>query len=95
MDVQNVRAGLMDGSSATRKKWGMAMAGMMGGIGLGLAVLAVPFLLPARRKYCLPYVPATKIQMHHVLQQLKGKAGKVVDLGSGDGRVVSLLKVLG
>ncbi|ELT89205.1 hypothetical protein CAPTEDRAFT_107213, partial [Capitella teleta] len=37
---------------------------------------------------CLPFVPASSSQMTNVLQMLKGKTGKLVDLGSGDGRIV-------
>lgn len=48
-----------------------------------------PFVLPALRRYCLPYVPATPIQIEKILLQLRGRPGKIVDLGSGDGRVVS------
>lgn len=60
-----------------------------GGAGVGLLVVALPFVLPALRRYCLPYVPATPVQIERVLSQLEGRKGKVVDLGSGDGRVVS------
>ena len=50
---------------------------------------AVPFLLPALRRHCLPYVPASPTQTHRVMAVLKTiPAGRVVDLGSGDGRVV-------
>ena len=38
---------------------------------------------------CLPYVPATPTQVHNVMHQLKGRSGSLVDLGSGDGRIVS------
>ena len=54
----------------------------------GLFAVTIPFVIPALRKHCLPYVPATPVQIRTVLSQLKGRSGKVVDLGSGDGRVV-------
>ena len=54
----------------------------------GLFAATIPFVLPAMRKYCLPYVPATPVQIRTVLSVLKGRSGKVIDLGSGDGRVV-------
>lgn len=58
------------------------------GAGFGLFAVTIPFVIPALRKYCLPYVPATPVQIRTVVRQLKGRTGKVVDLGSGDGRVV-------
>ncbi|XP_064392972.1 ATP synthase subunit C lysine N-methyltransferase-like [Halichondria panicea] len=69
------------------RKAGLAIAGIMGGVIFGIVALTVPFVLPALRKYCLPYVPATPIQTETVLRHIRGRAGRVVDLGSGDGRV--------
>jgi hypothetical protein len=54
----------------------------------GLFAAIIPFVLPAVRKYCLPYVPATHVQIRTILSVLKGRSGNVIDLGSGDGRVV-------
>ena len=54
----------------------------------GLFAVTIPFVIPAMRKHCLPYVPATPVQVTTILSQLKGRSGKVIDLGSGDGRVV-------
>lgn len=56
----------------------------------GIYVVATPFLLPALRKYCLPYVPATSKQISNVMKALRTRSGtgSVVDLGSGDGRIV-------
>ena len=81
------------GESPNQQKWrrrAIAAAWVISGSALGLFAVVIPFVLPALRKYCLPYVPATPIQIDRVLLQLKGRSGKVVDLGSGDGRVVSL-----
>lgn len=78
---------LMD--SSKRRRLGIAVVLAFGGAGIGLLVVALPFVLPALRRYCLPYVPATPVQIERVLSQLEGRKGKVVDLGSGDGRVVS------
>ena len=71
-----------------RRKFGIGVACALGGVGLGLTLVAVPFVLPALRRYCLPYVPATPEHIQYVLLQLKGRTGRVVDLGSGDGRLV-------
>ena len=61
----------------------------MGGIASGITALALPFVLPAFRKICLPYIPATPEQIKVVLRLLRGGSGPAVDLGSGDGRLVS------
>ena len=72
-------------------KWqrrGLWATWLVGGASIGLFAVSIPFILPALRKYCLPYVPATPVQIEKILYQLRGREGKVVDLGSGDGRVV-------
>ena len=75
--------------NSARRRIGAVVVLVFGGAGVALLVGALPFVLPALRRYCLPYVPATTVQTERVLSQLKGRKGKVVDLGSGDGRVVS------
>ena len=60
-----------------------------GGIGAALSVICVPFVSPALRRVCLPYVPATTAQVENVLAALQGRAGSLIDIGSGDGRLVS------
>ncbi|XP_053186623.1 ATP synthase subunit C lysine N-methyltransferase-like [Scomber japonicus] len=45
-----------------------------------------PFVAPALRKVCLPFVPATTEQVQNVFQ--RARTGNVVDIGSGDGRIV-------
>lgn len=60
----------------------------LGGIAVGLSIICVPFVSPALRKYCLPYIPATNSQIENVFKALNGRKGKLVDLGSGDGRIV-------
>ncbi|XP_025272914.1 adenine nucleotide translocase lysine N-methyltransferase isoform X1 [Canis lupus baileyi] len=62
--------------------------------GSGLAAYAVWALLlqPGFRAVPLrlqvPYVGASARQVEHVLTLLRGRPGKTVDLGSGDGRIV-------
>nr|KAF6294789.1 hypothetical protein mPipKuh1_004761 [Pipistrellus kuhlii] len=64
--------------------------------GSGLAVYAVWALLlqPGFRRVPLrlqvPYAGASARQVENVLSLLRGRSGKLVDLGSGDGRIVSL-----
>ena len=68
---------------------GKAVAFAIGSVAAGIVALSFPFVLPAVRKFCLPYVPATPIQINAVVSLLRGRTGSAVDLGSGDGRVVS------
>ncbi|CAF4993707.1 unnamed protein product, partial [Rotaria sp. Silwood1] len=72
------------------KKFGRILLGVCGGI--GLTVLAVPFLTPALRRHALPYVPATREQLDNIFNLLKQYSTKqrqhLIDLGSGDGRIV-------
>ena len=50
--------------------------------------LSIPFLSPALRKICLPFVPATETQIRNIFKALHNRKGNLIDLGSGDGRVV-------
>lgn len=61
-----------------------------GGTAVGLMVVCAPFVTPALRRVCLPYVPATTSQVNNVLLALRGRHGSLLDLGSGDGRIVRL-----
>ena len=71
------------------RRVGMAVGCAVGGVGVGIMVLVLSFVTPAFRKFALPYVPATTVQLDSVLGYMRGRTGRVVDLGSGDGRVVS------
>jgi len=57
---------------------------------LGIGFLLFPFVSPALRKHCLPFVPATDAQIENVLAAVRRRPGlgNLVDLGSGDGRIV-------
>ncbi|KAG7266423.1 hypothetical protein CRUP_001988, partial [Coryphaenoides rupestris] len=63
--------------------------------GTGLAVYAMwaGLLQPGFRRVPLrlqvPYLPASKTQVRNVMTLLRGRKGTLVDLGSGDGRIVS------
>lgn len=43
----------------------------------------------------VPYIPASKAQVDNVMTLLKGRNGGLVDLGSGDGRIVSINRIFG
>ncbi|XP_048466806.1 ATP synthase subunit C lysine N-methyltransferase isoform X2 [Rhincodon typus] len=80
---------LIPGTRSGRKRhWGLALLGVVSGAGLALSLGAAPFVAPALRRVCLPFVPASPAQVETVLQMLKGRRGKLVDIGSGDGRIV-------
>lgn len=66
-----------------------------GGLALGVSVVCIPFVSPALRKVCLPYVPATTEQLTGVTKALAGRSGKLLDVGSGDGRIVFTAAKLG
>lgn len=59
-----------------------------GGVAVGISVICLPFVAPALRKVCLPYVPATTEQLSGVAKALAGRSGRLLDVGSGDGRIV-------
>ncbi|TDG42927.1 hypothetical protein AWZ03_010632 [Drosophila navojoa] len=68
---------------------GKLLIGLTGGIGIGLSIVCASFVAPAFRKFCLPFVPATTEQIQNVLRFLpKNANGKLLDIGSGDGRIV-------
>lgn len=41
----------------------------------------------------VPYIPASKTQVDNVMKLLRGRQGRLVDLGSGDGRIVRKIRV--
>lgn len=71
---------------------GAIVAGVVGTTAIGVSVLALPFVTPAFRRICIPYVPASKQQISNVmylLTRIEKPIDPIIDLGSGDGRVVS------
>ncbi|XP_023943881.2 ATP synthase subunit C lysine N-methyltransferase [Bicyclus anynana] len=66
-----------------------------GGLAVGVSIVCIPFVSPAFRKVCLPYVPATTDQLAGVTAALKGRSGRLLDVGSGDGRIVFTAAKLG
>lgn len=73
---------------AFKKTTGYLVVGALGAVSLGISVVSFSFIVPAFRKICLPFVPATDNQVKNVLKFLKNRKGPVLDLGSGDGRLV-------
>lgn len=73
----------------SRSRLGVIVTGVLGGSLVALYAVAAPFVTPALRKVCLPFVPATTAQVENVLRVLRARSGTLVDIGSGDGRIVS------
>ncbi|KAJ8376589.1 hypothetical protein SKAU_G00071690 [Synaphobranchus kaupii] len=71
-----------------KKRWGLIATGLIGGSLVALYAVATPFVTPALRKVCLPFVPATSAQIENVFKVLQQRTGTLVDIGSGDGRIV-------
>lgn len=72
-------------------QFGRIAFGVTGAAAFAIVLVTTPFVTPALRKICLPYVPATEKQVANILQMAKTcrkKGSTMVDLGSGDGRVV-------
>ncbi|XP_006802828.1 ATP synthase subunit C lysine N-methyltransferase [Neolamprologus brichardi] len=72
----------------SRSRIGLVVTGLVGGSLVALYAVAAPFVAPALRKVCLPFVPATTTQVENVLKALRARSGTLVDIGSGDGRIV-------
>lgn len=72
----------------SRSRLGVIVTGVLGGSLVALYAVAAPFVIPALRKVCLPFVPATSAQVENVLRVLQARSGSLVDIGSGDGRIV-------
>lgn len=73
----------------------LALVGLAvtGGLAVGVSLVTFSFVSPALRRICLPFVPATDNQIKNVLKlcnkkHLGGAGTTLVDLGSGDGRIV-------
>ncbi|XP_029582832.1 adenine nucleotide translocase lysine N-methyltransferase [Salmo trutta] len=70
--------------------WGIVQ--ITAGTGLAVYGMWAGVLMPGFRKVPLklqvPYLPASKKQVRNVMALLSGRHGNLVDLGSGDGRIV-------
>lgn len=81
-----------------RSRIGVLVAAGFGFIGTTLVFLAAPFILPALRRHCLPYVPATDQQLANLLKAFERHSNKgdtFLDIGSGDGRICRLANARG
>ncbi|XP_074843951.1 ATP synthase subunit C lysine N-methyltransferase [Carettochelys insculpta] len=78
----------LDNDSSRKRSWGLLFPGIVGGTLVVLYAVVTPFITPALRRICLPFVPATSNQIENVLKMLQCRSGSLVDIGSGDGRIV-------
>ncbi|CAB1419943.1 unnamed protein product [Pleuronectes platessa] len=76
----------------TRPIGGWGIAQIAAGTGLAVYTMWVVIVQPGFRKVPLrlqvPYIPASKAQVDNVMTLVRGRKGGLVDLGSGDGRIV-------
>ncbi|XP_057566158.1 ATP synthase subunit C lysine N-methyltransferase isoform X4 [Hippopotamus amphibius kiboko] len=77
-----------EANSLRKSSWGFLFTGIVGGMLVAVYAVATPFITPALRRICLPFVPATTKQVENVVKMLRGRRGPLVDIGSGDGRIV-------
>lgn len=68
---------------------GKVLIGTTGLSAIAISVVCFPFVAPAFRKYCLPYVPASSNQIANVIKCLPKSKDRLLllDIGSGDGRI--------
>uniref|UniRef100_A0A8D2CMT2 ATP synthase c subunit lysine N-methyltransferase n=1 Tax=Sciurus vulgaris TaxID=55149 RepID=A0A8D2CMT2_SCIVU len=78
----------LEANGVKRSPWGFFCTGIVGGALVVVYAVATPFITPALRTICLPFVPATSKQIENVMKMLRCRRGSLVDIGSGDGRVV-------
>lgn len=67
---------------------GIILLGVSGAVFAGVSAIMVPFVIPGMRKFALPYIPASSAQINNVMKALSGRSGSLIDIGSGDGRIV-------
>ncbi|XP_036166338.1 ATP synthase subunit C lysine N-methyltransferase isoform X4 [Myotis myotis] len=79
----------LEANGLKKNSWGFLITGIVGGTLVAVYAVATPFITPALRKICLPFVPATTKQIENVVKMLQSRRGPLVDIGSGDGRIVT------
>ncbi|KAM6965010.1 adenine nucleotide translocase lysine N-methyltransferase [Aplochiton taeniatus] len=75
-----------------KKKNNLILTACTGALLTGVYSIWTMFALPGFRKIPInlkvPYLPSSKAQTMNVMTLLKGRSGRLADLGSGDGRLV-------
>uniref|UniRef100_A0A8C0GDG4 Adenine nucleotide translocase lysine methyltransferase n=1 Tax=Chelonoidis abingdonii TaxID=106734 RepID=A0A8C0GDG4_CHEAB len=90
MDPDDIEELAVELQGKTVGGWGLVQ--LAAGTGFAAYVMWAGVLMPGFRRVPLklqvPYVPSSAKQVENVMSLLKGRSGKMVDLGSGDGRIV-------
>lgn len=68
---------------------GKIMLGVSAAVCAGFTAVLAPFVFPGLRRFALPYIPASSHQVKNVMKVLGKSSGTLIDIGSGDGRIVS------
>ncbi|XP_013074316.2 ATP synthase subunit C lysine N-methyltransferase-like isoform X1 [Biomphalaria glabrata] len=76
-----------DSKSPTLSRRGAIMLGASAAVFAGITSVLVPFVFPGLRRISLPFIPASSHQINNVMKALRGRTGKLIDIGSGDGRI--------
>lgn len=82
---------LIESNSQPKSSYvGKVLVGACGFAAIGISIVCFPFVSPAFRRFTLPFVPATDNQIKNIFSLLpKNPANKkLLDIGSGDGRIV-------
>ena len=91
-NLENNLSTLEEKQKKPRSRLALAGLAITGGLAVGVSLVTFSFVSPALRRICLPFVPATENQINNVLKLCRksggGERSTLVDLGSGDGRIV-------
>lgn len=74
-----------------KSSMGKILIGVTAVSAVGISIVCFPFVSPAFRKFTLPFIPATNNQLKNILSLLPKnptKNNRLLDIGSGDGRIV-------
>ncbi|KAJ8344735.1 hypothetical protein SKAU_G00289280 [Synaphobranchus kaupii] len=90
MDVDTPEEVLAEFKERRLGGWGVLQ--LAASTGLAVYAMWAGLIMPGFRRVPLklqvPYLPASRKQVHNVMSLLKGRSGNIADLGSGDGRIV-------
>ena len=70
-----------------KSRKGLIGVAIFGGLATGIVAVALPFVWPAFRKIVLPYL---KHKRPHLKESPEKDGIRLIDLGSGDGRIVNI-----
>lgn len=91
--ITDAKSNCREGKKRNTSNAGLKVALALGTCGLTIVAITFPFVMPAFRKYCLPYLPATTQQLTNLSSAFNRHAIKdkpFLDIGSGKGDIVLL-----